>query len=286
MRDSSVIQTQTWLYKFFRACAEKSKESPYVLQCQMLCAPIVKFFPEINPEELQYELLNYGLFDPFKWKDIGNQVERLEKQRIWQIVDREYHFLKTLWKGPEVSIYIYPLNTVNHNKNEQAPQKNGVAYRGALFLFLSDGLRVEEIKALLAHEYSHVCRLNYLGLESKKIPLKDSLIIEGFGEFAVKELYGEKWLAPWVDLYSFKESTQIWTKYFIPKLNLLGTENHHVFLYGKARSPFPKWIGYHIGYQIVDSFQKKHGPFNNSELYRMSSEELIAGSNFPATKSI
>ncbi|QUW23550.1 hypothetical protein JSQ81_08630 [Sporosarcina sp. Marseille-Q4063] len=282
MRDSSVIQTQKWLYKFFRACAEKSKESPYVLQCKMLCAPIVEPFPEINPEELQYELLNHGLFDPVKWADIRNQVEILEKRSIWQIVDQEYQFLKTLWKGPEVAIYIFPLNNVNLNKSEQTPTKNGVAYKGALFLFLSDGLRLEEIMALLAHEYNHVCRLNYLGVETKKIPLKDSLIIEGFGEFAVKELYGEKWLAPWTDLYSFKESTAIWTKHFIPKLNLLGTKNHEMFLYGKARSPFPKWIGYHIGYQIVDSFQKKHGPFNNSELYRKSSDELIAGSNFPA----
>ncbi|WP_172373312.1 DUF2268 domain-containing protein [Sporosarcina jiandibaonis] len=282
MRASSVIQTQKWLYKFLCACAEKSSESPYALQCEMLCAPIVEPFPEIKPEELQYELLNHGLFDPDKWADIRNQVEILEKQSIWKIVGQEYQLLKTLWKGPEVAIYIYPLNNVILNKKEQAPTKNGVAYKGALFLFLSGGLRVEEIKALLAHEYNHVCRLNYLGLESKKIPLKDSLIIEGFGEFAIKELYGEKWLAPWTDLYSFKDSIRIWTKYFIPKLNLLGTDNHQVFLYGKARSPFPKWIGYHIGYQIVNSFQMNNGPFNKYELYQKTSDELIAGSKFPA----
>jgi uncharacterized protein YjaZ len=281
MRNSPVIQTQKWLYKFFRACSEKSEESPYVLQCKMLCAPIVKLFPEVNSEELQYELLTHGLFDPEKWADLKNQVERLERRSIWQIVDQEYRSLKKLWQGPEVAIYIYPLNTVNLNRNEKAPTKNGLAYKGALFLFLTEGLKIEEIKTLLAHEYNHVCRLNFLGLASNKIPLKDSLIIEGFGEFAVKELYGEKWLAPWTDLYSLKESTRIWTKHFIPKLNLLGTKNHQLFLYGKARSPYPRWIGYHIGYQIVDSFNKKHGPFNNSALYRKSSDEIIAGSDFP-----
>ncbi|MER2088449.1 MAG: DUF2268 domain-containing putative Zn-dependent protease, partial [Sporosarcina sp.] len=134
-------------------------------------------------------------------------------------------------------------------------------------------------KALLAHEYNHVCRLHYLALETYKIPLKDSLIIEGFGEFAVKELYGEKWLAPWTNLYSFKDSIKVWNKYFIPKLNLMGTENHQIFLYGKARGHLPKWIGYYIGYQIVDSYQKKHGPFNEYELYQKSSDELIAGSD-------
>ena len=168
MRNSSVIQTQTWLYKFFYACVEQSSKSPYVLQCEMLCAPLVESFPEISPEELQYELLSHGLFDPFEWTDIGNQVEIMEKQSIWQIVDQEYQLLKSLWKGPEVSIYIYPLNKVNLEEKEQAPTKNGVAYKRGLFLFLSDGLRVEEIKALLAHEYNHVCRLNYLGLEPIK----------------------------------------------------------------------------------------------------------------------
>ncbi|WP_210471542.1 DUF2268 domain-containing protein [Sporosarcina sp. 6E9] len=281
MRNSAVIQTQTWLYKFLHACSEKSEENSYVLQCKMLCAPIVKLFPEVNPEELQYELLTHGLFDPDNWADLRNQVKILEQRKIWKIVEQEYLFLKNLWKGPEVAIYIYPLNTVTLHRNEKAPTKNGLAYKGALFLFITEGLRIEEIKALLAHEYNHVCRLNYLGLATETIPLKDSLIIEGFGEFAVKELYGERWLAPWTDFYSFKESKGIWTKHFIPNLNLRGTKNHQLYLYGKTRSPFPKWIGYHIGYQIVDSFHRQHGPFNNSALYRKSSDEIIAGSNFP-----
>lgn len=280
MRNSPVVQTQTWLKKFFRTCEENPRANPYDLQCELLCAPIVELFPEIRPEELQYELLSNGLFDSFNWAETEKQVKRMEKKRVWQIVKQEYRLLKDLWKGPEVSIYIFPLNKVTLKGKEQAPTKNGVAYKRGLFLFVTEELRVEEIKALLAHEYNHVCRLNHLGLESNKIPLKDSLIIEGFGEFAVKELYGRKWLAPWTDLYSFEDSIKVWDKYFIPQLNMKGTENHRIFLYGKARSPFPKWIGYHIGYQIVNSFQKKHGPFNNYELYQMSADELIAGSIF------
>jgi uncharacterized protein YjaZ len=284
MRNSSVIQTQTWLNEFFNACVDQSSKSPYVLQCEVLCAPLADLFPGINPEELQYELLNHGLFDPFEWKDIGNQVKTMEEQSIWQIVDQEYQLLKGLWKGPEVSIYIYPLTKLNLEEQAQAPTKNGVAYKRGLFLFLSEGLSIEEIKALLAHEYNHVCRLNYLGLDPHEIPLKDSLIIEGFGEFAVKELYGEKWLAPWTNLYSFEESIKVWNKHFIPQLNLMGSENHQIYLYGKIGGHLPKWIGYHIGYQIIDSFQKKHGPFNDYELYQKSSDELIAGSKFPANK--
>ena len=284
MRNSSVIHTQTWLYQFFYACVEQPSKSPYSLQCEILCKSLMESFPGISPEEIQYELLSHGLFDPFEWMEIRNQVEIMEKQSIWQIVDQEYRYLKGLWKGPEVSIYIYPLTKVNLEENGQAPTKNGVTYNKGLFLFVSDGLLIEEIRALVAHEYNHVCRLNYLGLNPSKIPLKDSLIIEGFGEFAVKELFGEKWLGPWIDLYTLKGSIKLWNEHFIPHLNLLGTEKHQIFLYGEAGSQYPKWIGYHIGYQIVDSFQKKHGPFNNYELYQKSSDELIAGSNFPANK--
>ena len=62
----------------------KSSKSPYILQCEMLCAPLVELFPEISPEELQYELLSHGLFDPFKWMDIrkpsgdNGKTKRLE----------------------------------------------------------------------------------------------------------------------------------------------------------------------------------------------------------------
>ena len=284
MRNSSVIQTQRWLYKFYDACVENAGENPYALQRDLLCAPLAESFPAISPGELQYELLNHGLFDPIKWVDIRNQVEIMVKQRIWDIIIQEYRLLKGLWKGPKVSIYIFPLNNVMFDKQEPPPTKNGVAYKKGLFLFLSEGLEVEEIKALFAHEYNHICRLNYLGIESNKIPLKDSLIIEGFGEFAVKELYDEKWLAKWTALYSYEDSIRIWNKYFIPQLDLLGTTNHQLFLYGKIGSPFPKWIGYSIGYQIVNSFQKKHGPFYNYELYQKSADEIIAGSDFPATR--
>jgi len=244
----------------------------------------VKSFPGISPEELQYELLNHGLFDPIEWTDIEKQVKKMEQQSVWEIVEKEYQLLKSLWQGPEVSIYIYPLSKVNLEEKEQAPSKNGVAYKGGLFLFLSEGLEEEEVKALFAHEYNHVCRLNFLGLEPTKIPLKDSLIIEGLGEFAVKNLYGEKWMAPWTNLYSLESSIKVWNEHFIPQLNLMGSENHQDFLYGNGKSQLPKWIGYHIGFQIVDSFQKKHGPFNDYELYRKSSDELIEESNFPTDK--
>jgi len=246
----------------------------------------MKLTPKVNQEVWQYELLNYGLFEPNEWMNIKDTVKEMEAQKVWKIVEKEYQHLRKLWNGPAVSIYIFPVKQGIPESKEKMPHKNGVAYRGALFLFLSANLPKKELKAMLAHEYNHVCRLNYLDLAPTKITLKDSLIIEGLGEYAVKDLYGEKWLAPWSNLYSFEDAVAIWKRRFIPSLNVLDVKNHYRFLYGKARSPLPKWIGYHIGYQIVDSFQKAHGPFHNGELYYKSSDEIIAGSKFAVDTSL
>ncbi|WP_144512187.1 DUF2268 domain-containing protein [Bacillus sp. FJAT-22090] len=276
-----VIQTQNWLNKFVKLCEEKSGREANYKQSEIICEPLMKFFPQVNVEVVHYELLRNGLFQANEWRSINKIVKRLEEQDVWQIVKQEYKLLRKMWSGPKVSIYIFPIKNANAKPKKGLPPKNGVAYKGAIFLFLTAGLPLEEIKALLAHEYNHVCRLAHLNLSPDKIPLRDSLIIEGLGEYAVKELYGEKWLAPWVDLYPLEESMEIWKKYFLPSLDVKGVKHHQPFLYGQGSGRLPKWIGYHIGYQIVHTFQEKHGPFKNGELYTKSCNEIIKGSNYP-----
>ncbi|MFJ8066437.1 DUF2268 domain-containing protein [Psychrobacillus sp. NPDC096426] len=276
-----VIQTQNMLYKFVELCEEQSGKGATSRHSEIICEPLMKLFPTVNQDVVQYELLRNGLFKPEEWRNIKDTVKRMEAQNVWQIVKQEYKLLRKRWNGPKVSIYIFPIENANGNSRKDIPKKNGIAYRGTLFLFLSPDLHTEEIKALFAHEYNHVCRLDYLNLAPSMISLKDSLIIEGLGEYAVKDLYGEKWLAPWISFYAFEEALAVWRKHFLPSLNITGVKHHQVYLFGKAGSRLPKWIGYHIGFQIVDSFQKKHGPFPNNELYKKSSEEIIAGSDFP-----
>lgn len=281
MRCLPVIQTKNWLKQFVKLCEEQSGKETNDKQREIICEPLMKLFPNVNLEIVHYELLRNGLFQANEWQGIKEIVNRLEEQDVWQIVKNEYKLLRKIWNGPQVSIYIFPIKNANAKPHKGIPKKNGVAYKGALFLFLSADLPLEEIKALLAHEYNHVCRLNYLKLSPEKIPLKDSLIIEGLGEYAVQEMYGEKWLAPWINLYSDKETMKIWKKYFLPSLDVLGVKNHQSYLYGQGRSGLPKWIGYHIGYKIVHTFHEKHGPFKNGELYTKSCNEIIKGSNFP-----
>jgi uncharacterized protein YjaZ len=122
---------------------------------------------------------------------------------MWRLVNQKYQRLKKKWNGPETPIFIFPIKDAHLPASKNVILKNGLTFVEAIFL--SPDLLREEIKAIFAHEYNHVYRLAYLDVDNKKLSLKDSFIIEGLGEFAVKELYGEKSLAPWAHLYSFEK---------------------------------------------------------------------------------
>ncbi len=277
----AVIKTSSWLYEFIESCEKDERKDVYQLQGEFLCEPLMDIFPKTNREAIHYELLRFGLFEPNEWQEVKSIVDKMEERKVWDLVNNEYKQLRKLWNGPKVPIYIFPIKTRGTGQSrEPLPVKNGVAYKKALFLFVSKDLSDEEIKASLVHEYNHVCRLQFLNLSPSKTTLEDSLIIEGLGEYAVKEVCGPKRLAPWIKLYSHDEALEIWKKHFIPSLKVKDIKNHQLFLFGQPRSPFPKWIGYHIGFHLVDSFVKKQGPFPNGELYRKTAKEIIAGSSF------
>lgn len=262
----SVMPTKKLLLELLKAYKESNGKSVEEIQCEVICNPLLDVFINASPEEIHYELLQNGLFEPY---EIVNIVE-LEEKGVWNTVQFEYERLKELWNGPEVPIYIFPITKINAISN-----KNGVAYRDAVFLFVSTELEQDELRALFAHEYNHVCRFHYLNKSFNDVTLKDSLLLEGLAECAVEELYGDKWLAPWLKLYTVEELMLIWQEHFLPSLDVQGLYNHYEFLYG---GQLPKWIGYCIGYEIVRTYKKN---FSTYELYVKSTDEILAGSDFP-----
>lgn len=271
------IDTKAWLHQYVKEC--KDLRGSYPVHCAFLCNPLVNLFPNMNPEELHYVLLKYGLFSPEE--DVGEILTTLNamiKQHIWEMVEKEFNYLKEMWNGPDLPLYIYPIQKAHLPTINGYSRKNGVTFHNALFLFLSPYVANEEIKALLAHEYNHVCRLNYLNESMEGLSLKESLVLEGIAECAVKELYGEKWLAPWTKIYTYENVLPIWEEKFIPQLNVRGNETHQLFLYGSEGDSLPKWIGYNIGYQIVHSYCKNN--CNTTNLLTTPTDEIITGSNF------
>ncbi|WP_068985002.1 MULTISPECIES: DUF2268 domain-containing protein [Lysinibacillus] len=261
----SVIPTDEWLNELIENQRQNHSRNFNEIQCYILCSRLVEIFNGGYPEELQFELQQQGLFQPHEKIDI----KKLKEQNVWEVVQKEFIYLKKRWSGPNIPIYIFPIT-----QEQTMTNKNGVAYPNALFLFIGE-LEKEELKALFAHEYNHVCRLQFLNKTLDEVSLLDSLILEGLAECAVEEIYGDKWLAPWLSYYSLDKMLKIWKKRFLPKINIQGLDNHIEFLYG---GKLPKWIGYCIGYEIVRSYIKN---FSSNKLHVKSSKEILVGSNFP-----
>lgn len=259
----SVIPTDEWLNELI-ASQKLNHKNLEDLQRSILCNRLVEIFIGGSLDEIQFELLQQGLFQSHEKIDIN----KLKKQNVWEVVQKEFNYLKERWSGPNIPIYIFPIT-----QEQTITKKNGVAYPNAMFLYIGE-LEKQELKALFAHEYNHVCRLQYVNKSLDDVTLLDSLILEGLAECAVEEIYGDKWLAPWLRYYSKDKMLGIWERHFFPQINIQGLNNHVEFLYG---GKLPRWIGYCIGYEIVRTYIKNH---SSNKLHEKSSEEILAGSDF------
>ncbi|WP_433595600.1 DUF2268 domain-containing protein [Lysinibacillus xylanilyticus] len=262
----SVIPTDEWINELIASqrLNHGQGQNPEDLQRSILCGRLVEIFIGGSPDEIQFELQQQGLFKSHEKIDIN----KLKKQKVWEVVQKEFIYLKERWSGPNIPIYIFPLT-----QEQTITNKNGVAYPNAMFLYIGE-LEKQELKALFAHEYNHVCRLQYLNKSLAEVTMLDSLILEGLAECAVEETYGDKWLAPWLGSYSVDKMLEIWKGHFLPQINIQGLNNHAEFLYG---GKLPQWIGYCIGYEIVRTYIKNH---SSNNLHVKSSNEILAGSDF------
>lgn len=104
----------------------------------------------------------------------------------------EYEKLKSWLKGPDVPIFILLSDSYNRTVQEEYNGKAGLSMRHVIFLFVCGRNSVEELKALLTHEYHHICRLHQIETKETEYTLLDTMIMEGLAEQAVYERYTEK----------------------------------------------------------------------------------------------
>lgn len=221
---------------------------------------VKQIFPNLPPEAIRYELLRQGLLQH------GEQSLNLD---VWKIIEQEATTLQNEWQGPTVPIYIFPI--------ADGFIKNGIAYKNAIFLFISNQLTPQQLQALLTHEYHHICRRN---LSKEPLTLLDSILMEGLAEDAVETRFGKEALSPWTERYSLKEVLHFWNTQLSSKLHQIGLQNHQVYLYGDPKIGLPKWIGYCTGFRIVQAFKTNYGPISTESLLSMSSEDILKFSGF------
>ena len=246
----SVIRTDQWLLE--------SNESPIDL-----CEKLKIHFQDADASEI-YDYLNLnGMYLPFE--DGYKLVRKLQKNKVWEIVQNEQKQLQKKWEGPNVPVYIFPSDPNNLIIKREFNGRSGLSFMDKLFLFISENNTEKEIRSLFTHEYNHVCRLSKYPKPEDDYVLLDTIILEGLAENAVREKFGEKFVSAWVSYYSIEKLEKMWKQFVYPNRNILKTDNiHQDILFGSHF--FPKMTGYCVGYYLV----KKHMEKNN-----LTSKDLL-----------
>ncbi|WP_251552477.1 DUF2268 domain-containing protein [Neobacillus muris] len=245
-----IIRTDQWL--------KENLERPL-----KICEKLKTYFNGQNPNDIYQQLLHFGMYRP-SWKSRVN-LNSMMDYKAWDRVERMFTKYKQKWSGPDIPVFLFPLNQRGGLfARKEDKSKGGVSFPDKMFLFLSEYQDEKEIEALLVHEYHHVCRLQRTNKNHEDYTLLDSIIIEGLAEYAVLKHCGEQYLADWCHMYTEAELEAFWDRYLKPKLNKRKNERVHDELLFGGRN-VPPLLGYAAGYHLVQNFYK-----NESYLVKQS----------------
>ncbi|WP_308507725.1 DUF2268 domain-containing protein [Sporosarcina luteola] len=218
-----------------------------------ICKQLTAYFPSASVRDIYHYLQSFGMYGSAK--DGIRLIRKLQENNVWGIVQHEFEQLQQAWNGPNIPIFIFPSDPGNELLIRDFNGKSGLAYKDKLFLFISPQNTEREMKAILTHEYNHVCRLSKYEKPEDAYVLLDSIILEGLAEWAVYERMGEDNNGSWLSLYSNQQLANMWKELVYPKKDhLKKTKTHHDVLYGFGK--YPKMAGYCVGYYLVKMYVK------------------------------
>ncbi|ARK31480.1 DUF2268 domain-containing protein [Halalkalibacter krulwichiae] len=251
-----VVRTDKWLeaylFKWKKATSIHEK-----IECQrdVIIQPLSEIFLTEDLFGLQHYLIQMGLFGAEQ--AIEKEYEKWTQQMPWSTIQRQFEELKHKWAGPDVKIYVLPLNDQNSFLEKELGSKTGLTIGNAILLFIRSYTKEEDLKALITHEYHHVCRLKQTKQKESSMILLESMVMEGLAEIAVKEEVGQHYCAPWTTRYDQVWESQLYERLIKPNLYIKGRTNHHIFLYGDEQRGVPLWLGYYVGYKMADTALRK-----------------------------
>ncbi|WP_242142265.1 MULTISPECIES: DUF2268 domain-containing protein [unclassified Bacillus cereus group] len=229
-----IIQTADWM-KLYYGCPEQ------------LCEKFTKYIP-LPKEQLYRFLISKGMYRPVRKGE--TEIRQLEEKQIWTKLSAEYEALKKWLGGPDVPVFLLLSDPYNRTVQEEYNGKAGLTMRHVIFLFVCGRNSIQELKALLTHEYHHICRLHQIVKREQEYTLLDTMIMEGLAEQAVMERHTEQACAPWTLYFSKEEALYYWKKVIKEKRDIRrGTREYDAILNGIG--PYPKMIGYGVGFHIV-----------------------------------
>ena len=268
-----VIDTRKWIDEIYFPENNSRNKFTNVIEKQLM-----KHLKKLKREEWLGFLYQQGML-PIDERTVNDWKEWAENCLYEEISDK-FAMLQELFDGPDVDVFLFPINDENSKLMETMRGKNGVTFPGLILLFFHAELDIKEIYALLIHEYHHACRLNYQKYTEDTIPLLESIVMEGLAEWEVNRLMGESYVTPWMTLYDDALLLNWWKQKIDIKQKLLGRKSQLIYLYG-GKFGYPNWLGYTIGYRMVESsLENSADILHPKQLLRKKSEEILRESVF------
>ncbi|MGE6630973.1 DUF2268 domain-containing protein [Bacillus sp. NPDC077027] len=227
---------------------------------QELMTQMVPYFEGMEEKDwssLLSHLQGHGMTK--SWASSKRMMDELKEKGFFHLVLKEYKILQKRWYGPNIPIFILPVDEKSKEIREQFFYQSGLAFKDKTFLFLSPNTPKKRVGALLTHEYHHVCRLHFLTKEEKDFTFLDTIIMEGLAEYAVYHRYGEDYTAKWTTLYDESQIKRMYKKWVYGHLHTkVHTDERLIqnLLYGKGN--YPKMLGYTVGFNIVKKYFEQH----------------------------
>uniref|UniRef100_UPI003EC0028A DUF2268 domain-containing protein n=1 Tax=Bacillus maqinnsis TaxID=3229854 RepID=UPI003EC0028A len=227
---------------------------------QKLAARFVPYFKGALEKEWSSILSHLQYHGMTKcWNTCQQMIDQLKEKGYFHLVMKEYKLLQKQWGGPDVPIFILPVNESSKEIREQFYYQSGIAFDDKIFLFLSTNTPKERIGTLMTHEYHHVCRLHFLTKEEKDFTFLDTIMMEGLAEYAVYHRYGENYTAKWTTLYNESQLERMYKKWVSNHLQTKVQNDERLIqnlLYGKGN--YPKMLGYAVGFHMVKKYFNQH----------------------------
>lgn len=129
----------------------------------------------------------------------------------------------------------------------------------------------EKLPAVLAHEYHHACRWKTVGYGNT---LGEALVTEGLADhFSLQVFKGgvPKWCCALTE-----SEIKTWLKKASKELE--NKDYDHIAWFFGDNKTFPGWVGYSLGYFIVEKYLRRFPPLTAADLVDTDAKEILAES--------
>ncbi|SEO15922.1 Uncharacterized protein YjaZ [Amphibacillus marinus] len=203
--------------------------------------------------DLKWLLEQHGLFQPAA--NNHKQIEQLLNSDVWQQVDDLYKHFQEQWHGPDTKIILLPADLNNNVLTKKFNCISGLTVQATIFLFITDKILPEQLKALIVHEYSHAYRLS----TTRRLTLLDTIILEGVAEYLVHAYCDSNLQTSGLFSSPLKKASflSVWNKWVKPNLTIYERHPlHSRIMYGNVED-LPDLAGYQVGYYLVSEWARQ-----------------------------